>query len=341
MIDVIELIPSRDMRQALREEGRQFTDMEKASLIHNLPLPPNRRRELLQDLAAETEDERLRAQLGYALEKEQRQMDWFRDVSEGCVFGVQICGEDYPNDSVEAYFATFETAFKFGCGQDAPFKVCKWRVLPAIPPKRDFGSPGDCGFMKFDADGSLVFTCLWETGADESLKNNGQWAPWPVGDENESWPNFLFFEDRWVDLPNLYELGDFVRVLDDRVGCDQRAHDWAMVEADPDGWESFRQRANVWLADVEAGRESADHVLADFSDMQVPVEVPCKDGTFVHYHINPMFLERWTKNLEDSDDAELMQMAQWIARGECSLDWASQVFKKRIEAAAMIESSKR
>ena len=31
MIDVIDLIPSKDLRQALRESGREFTDIEKAT----------------------------------------------------------------------------------------------------------------------------------------------------------------------------------------------------------------------------------------------------------------------------------------------------------------------
>lgn len=333
MVDVIELIPSQDMQRALREEGRRFTDMEKASLIHNLHLPSERRRELLQELAAETKDARLRAQIEYALEKEQRQLDWFSNVTEGYVFGVQLHDEEEPGDDpVAAYFATFATAFKFGRAQGCPFGICKWSVAHEVPQTDEWAMSGERGSIEFDADGRLESAWLWETGAGESLEG-GRFAPWPVGGEHERWPNFLFFEDRWVDLPNLYRLGDFVRVLDDQAGYGQQIHDWAMVEVDTVRWEEFRQRANAWLADVEAGRIPDDRVLADFSDMQVTVELPCKDGTFVHAHVNPMFLERWTKKPEADDDAELMQMAQWIAQGECSLDHASRVFKERFEAS--------
>lgn len=333
MIDVIELIPSQDLRQALRDAGRQFTDMEAATIIHNLDLPPARRRALLQQLANETQDERVRAQITFRLTQEQQQLDWFRTVTEGCVFGTQELDEEYPSEAMEAYFATYDLAFEFGLTLDKPFEIHKWRILQELPAEARW-YPGSCGSIRFSAAGELELTSLWETGADESLQDTVQWAPWPVGTEEEHWPNFLFFEDRWVDLPNLYDAGDFVRVLDAQARHLDAAYDWAVVDTRQEPWQSYRERVNAWLADVEAGREDAKGVLADFSDMQVTVEIPRKDGTFTHDHINPMFLERVTEEAPaGSEEAQLREVARAAVRDEASLDWLSSVLKKRILAA--------
>ncbi len=339
-MDIIELIPSRDLRQTLREEGRQFTDMETATIIHNLHLPLKQRRDLLEQLAAETADERLRAQIAYSLDKEQRERDWFREASEGYAFGVQVHDEAHQgDDSVDVFFAEYETAHEYGCAQGFPFKMSKWKLFQELPKKKYWGSESERGSMTFNAQGELESSWLWETGADESLKG-GQFAPWPVGTEEESWPNFLFFEDRWVDLPNLYELGDLVRVVGGQAKYIQPAYDWAIVEADHEPWEQFRHRVNGWLAEVEAGRESADRVLADFTDMEVTVEFPCQDGTFTHHHISPLFLERVDSEApEGSVEAKLQQMAQWMVRGECGIDWFSQALKRRIHAAELEENA--
>lgn len=205
MIDVIDLIPSKDLREALRESDRAFTDMEKAAIIANLELTPSRTYGLLQQLRDETTDENLREQ-------------------------------------IQAY---------------------------------------------------------------------------------------LYFEDRWIDLPNLYEQGDIVRVLGRVTGCIDEAYDWAVVAADGPGWDERSARIRCWLRDIEAGVEKPERSLGDCSDMQITLEFPCKDGTFELDHINPMFIERWEGSAE-CDEAELMQMAARAVRGECSLWWTSRVLKKSI-----------
>lgn len=205
MIDVIDLIPSKDLREALRESDRAFTDMEKATIIANLELTPSRTYGLLQQLRDETTDKNLREQ-------------------------------------IQAH---------------------------------------------------------------------------------------LYFEDRWIDLPNLYEQGDIVRVLGSVAGYIDEAYDWAVVDADRPGWDERSSRIRSWLRDIEAGVEKPEGSIGDCSDMQITLEFPCKDGTFEHDHINPMFIERWEGSAE-GDEAELMQMAAWAVRGECSLWWTSRVLKKSI-----------
>lgn len=51
------------------------------------------------------------------------------------------------------------------------------------------------------------------------------------------WPHYRYFEDHWIDLPNLHEQGDIVRVLGRVAGCIDEAYDWAVVGADRPGWD--------------------------------------------------------------------------------------------------------
>lgn len=264
MIDVIDLIPSKDLREALRESDREFTDMEKATIIVNLELTPSRTYGLLQQLRDETTDENLREQIQACLDSKDRALDAFRNGSEGC-----------------------------------------------------------CDCLKFDAEGELAIM-----GALDPAEDNGpQFLPNITC--KGKWPHYLYFEDRWIDLPNLYEQGDIVRVLGRVAGCIDEAYDWAVVDADRPGWDERSVRIRSWLRDVEAGAEEPKGGLGDCSDMQIALELPCKDGTFEHDHINPMFVERWEGGAE-CDEAELMQMAAWAVRGECSLWWTSRVLKKSI-----------
>lgn len=331
MIDVIEMIPSKDMRKALRESNREFTDMEKATIIANLRLKKQRERELLEELLEETEDADLREQVRYSLKTEERLIERFRSIAEGHVFGVQVYDDEFPDDdSIQAYFASFDVAHEFGVGQRMPFCIRKWEVRKRTPEEHilTFGNrdsiDGDCGMMKFDSTGELVSVGLWDE-SDEEM----QWGPDILCGE---WTHYLFYEFRWIDLPDLYEQGDIVHILGDEAAYIDPAYDWAVVSTDRSGWEERSERIKSWLEEAKGNERNAEDALADFSDMQIMVEVPCKDGTFKHDHINPMLLERVTTDAK-GEEAELRQMASWAAKGECGLEWISRILKKRILTA--------
>lgn len=231
MIDVVEMIPSKDMREVLRKQGRVFTDMETATLVHNLCLPRKRRRELLEQISNETQDERLRAQISFSLKDEQQKEEWFRATTEGCVFGVREMDEECPTEAMDALFSTFELAFTYGLVMGNPFEIHKWRALQELPAKENW-CPSTRGSMRFAANGTLESSSLWATDDDDPMDDRPLFAPWPVGTKEENWPNYQFFEDRWVDLPNPYDRGDLVRVLDGYASYIDPAYEWAVVNCD-------------------------------------------------------------------------------------------------------------
>lgn len=326
VMDVIDLIPSNDMREALREDGRVFTDMEKATIIHNLRLGPERTRRLLEQLEAETDDDVLREQLRCILAEGDRLMRRFREDDEGYAYVVTLYDdESQPTDGLgSVYFDSFSLAYEFGRAQKVPFEVSKWHVYDRIPEGSVRECITDVGTLVFDETADLTDDDLWDMDISEPQRAS-------VMTSGEECPYYMHFWHRWLDLPNLYERGEIVRVLDKLPSYIHPAYDWAVVNVDPEGWEEHRQRVNDWLAEVEQDEGAAHDGLADYSDMQILVEFPCKDGTFMHAHINPMFLERDGREAA-GDEAELRQMASWAAKGECGLDWISSVLKKRMLA---------
>lgn len=141
-----------------------------------------------------------------------------------------------------------------------------------------------------------MFEDLWE-----ELDEETQW--WPEILRGE-WPHCFFYESRWMDLPDLYELGDIVRVLRDKTAYIDPAYDCAVVSTDRAGWEERSKHIKEWLEEAKGNQRNAECALADYSDMQIMVQIPCKDGTFKHDHINPMFLERVSLDAE-GEEAEL------------------------------------
>lgn len=336
MIDIIEMIPSKDMRDVLREQGRVFTDMEKATIIHNLDLAPLRRRKLLEELLSEAEDVDLREQLQYSLADEEYLNARFREVAEGYVFGVNVRDEEVHDDgSVDAYFSNFLAAFGYGSASDCAFRIQKWQVHDVAPHGEWWKHDGDCGWMEFDKSGEMTESWLWH---EDDETDKPQFAPNII--MGKRWPHCLYFEDRWVSLPNLYKLGDIVRVLGRTASYIDPAYDWAVVnvENNNDEWAALDERATKELQAIEAGTLKPEGLVPDYSDVQLTVEFPCKDGTFIHDHINPLFLERVTEDApKGSAEAKLREMATWAVRGECSLEYTSDVLKENILAAQAIQ----
>lgn len=72
----------------------------------------------LEELLEETEDADLREQLRYSFKTEERLMDRVRIIADGHVFGVQVYDDEFSDDdSIQAYFVSFDIAHEFGVAQ--------------------------------------------------------------------------------------------------------------------------------------------------------------------------------------------------------------------------------
>lgn len=90
---MFELIPSKDMRKYLGEQGREFSDFEKATLTYNSR--GHKKSEIeqaLQELAQSTKDEKLMRQINKKFKDDKRRLEAFINRRDGYAYhltGVQ------------------------------------------------------------------------------------------------------------------------------------------------------------------------------------------------------------------------------------------------------------
>lgn len=317
MIDVIELIPSRDMRRALRESGRVFTDMEKATIIHNRGLPSFLRRKLLEELASETDDELVREQLRWTLDEERRMLDWAGKTGENCLLAVRKTYASNLEDQFGTYFPdTYdgeEAATALGRSFIAPFQVMQWKM---IPDGGAFFFSGRCQFYK----------------ADGHMTASGFIEPPPL--MRGRWPSYFHFENRWIDLPNLYECGDVVRICWGVACRSNMATDWAVTDVDAACEEEKRQRMRELFRRLEAGDEGLlwrprDEFLSIFH-LQVLVRyfATNTDTSLDFDYVNPMFLEKKVEGSPDDAGPNLRKELQGLRQREYEQGQVSDVLRR-------------
>ena len=183
MLDILELIPSKDVREHIKKTGRVFTDFEKAAIIYNLKLPILERNEHLQKIADTTEDTVLRAQILERIESDQDAIRRFQEDSNGFIYRL--------DPSVYATFFTdaslaYETGMQL---RGDSFQIVKCPVAhESVSEVRS----QDIATMKYQ-DGSLI-----ELGEYDSYED--------CCDPSR-------FEHAYVDIPSPFEAGDIVQAI--------------------------------------------------------------------------------------------------------------------------------
>lgn len=320
---MIEFIPSKDVRAYAAEVGWEFSDMDKASLVHHLDLPCEREFAALEELKGELSDEKVIAQIDSYLAYERGRLAVARRSGAGFVFVLVYKDEDDELEYPQGYFADVETARRFGKSAGVEFTVEKHRMLgegepeperagallvnPAFVPDASVDElvilPDDpdlalidaeVAWMRFSADGELLrFWC----GEGEPLPETREEVERVFGRDT--------FENAYVEMPNPFEAGDIVRLvgpghLDGRIG---------IVETSQEQWKEYDERQRTKLADV-----------CDFSDAQIVVETWREEGGFVHEHVQPVYIERYEVP-EDAPEREVLLCASDLAAGRGGLDW--------------------
>lgn len=70
--NMIELIPSKDVRECIVKTKRTFTDFQKAAIIYNLCLPFEKMTQALMELGNTTRDEKLKKQLNERMQYDEK-----------------------------------------------------------------------------------------------------------------------------------------------------------------------------------------------------------------------------------------------------------------------------
>ena len=301
---------SKDVREYMEQNGLSFTDFEKAALIHNFGLPVLERLELLQKLAEKTEDEVLKDQIREKIAVDQENLDAFRDNTEGYVYAVELEDED-GDRYCDAYFSTPARAFDYGMekNEGRKFRIQKHLIIGyhGQEPKKGKGYRNP--WLMKDA---TIEECVTESDSDRKMMAEASYSKdgvlqffWSTEIERTDEEHLKrsydpeSYENAFIPFPNPFEMGDIVQVVGEKGP--------GIVSTSQLEWQKFLER-------VEAG------LYVDFSDASIIVDFLQDNGTIMHGHICPVYLERYQPNKGD-DDYNLLIAGQAVLRGQCDLDW--------------------
>lgn len=113
-----ELIPSKDVRDYLKEREHIFSDSEKATLIYNSDWSRPEKHEALSELGSVTADLELKKQIAERNQWNERCLEKIKDNSEQHVYKLEIWGEEDHEYMDTGIFATWELAEDDACDSE-------------------------------------------------------------------------------------------------------------------------------------------------------------------------------------------------------------------------------
>lgn len=288
-----ELIPSKDVRKYLAEQGREFSDFEKATLIYNHPgLDLSGKEQALKELAKSTQDERLMRQINERIEKNKRYLEAFINHRDGFIY-VLVDNQELN----EGYFASYIIAKKYGLESHAPFSVKKVRLVSEekqSAPLHDENSECSaeeypCGEVCHDEGGNIKR--FWDVELDES----------PVRSFTPE--DRARFELSYMDIPYPFRTGDIVRVIgSDKIGV-------VMGPRSETEYQDWREKFNKMKTDGSI----------DYRDCAVTVDFIDDTGKFSHSHPMPIWLE-YAELSDDNPRKEALECARDLLIGNGSFE---------------------
>lgn len=272
----IELIPSKTVREYIIRENIDMTDAQWATIIYNLDLDMEKKHDLLKELAEETIDVELNKQIQERIEYDKKCMASIEN-SKGCFYEVSIEGEE--EWETIGYFATLELAKKYGMQKQVRFEVKKYEIV-TTEDKEDC----DCKLagLGYDKEGGMQYFYITE---EEKVNKRGR------------------FEDKFIEIPNPFEIGDIVRI----IGSDECL---GIVETSQEEWKKYLQRV----------RET--NVTDDWVDVAITCCCFNEDLEAFHDHINPIFLEKVEgEEIGEGVIGELLQAGSDLMKGKGALSY--------------------
>lgn len=275
---MIDLIPSKDVRNYIIETGRKFTDFEKAAILYYLELPFYEKQEQLQKIADATDDSNLRAQIAERIEIDTACINMFIKCNQGFMYAVVRYRYDEPD--ICGYFGSVDLAYKHGMKQGCKFDIKKFQIMcfddsdvilpkcyrnPYLSLSKEFAEcfdemeyDGDAiATLSYDEDGILLDYYSQELRSSDAELLYHFFSP-------------MRFENAYVDIPNPFEKGDRVKVV--------TTGEQGIVITSQQEW-AFEQ------ALVASG------IVYDFFDVCITVDLE-ENGQCNREHICHLFLER-------------------------------------------------
>ena len=176
--DIMDLIPSRDMRQYLKETGYRFTDRERLSIIYWRVRLLEEFRFRMQDFIRTAEDEILIEDVKTCLAELDRYVAAFQQKAEtGKEIFRTILSYDDGSTKGEQFSCDYLTAFGYGLQFGDDFMIERLRISDSAESKETDPVTME---LSFDRDGRIRVPedkIIWKNIPD--IFNGVVWAPIP------------------------------------------------------------------------------------------------------------------------------------------------------------------
>ncbi len=274
---MIDIIPSKQMKEYLREMGFIFSDHQKATLIWNASQYTwCEKLEALKELAKQTSDEIVKQQVQERVQYEEKCFDIFQDNSSNIYIYIVSNMEEEEEYSLKSE-AAISYAKEQAIKNKETYMVYKQLLLmtkdrPTTIKSNIQVNPNVFSEVEFLEEekyncGPIAHITINSNGEMESIYSN------ELSNEEDDKVSIFKqerFEDKFIPIIFPFEKGDIVKYIP--------TGEYGVVKLSQEQWKQFLEK-------VEQG------LYVDFIDMSIVVVFLTEEGYWSHKHINPLELE--------------------------------------------------
>ena len=318
---MVEFVPSAYMRKYIEETGWNFSDLEKAALVHNLPdLSLEAEFEALRELAGELSDEAVIVQIEEYISRETERLEDLSRGGDDIVFSV-ISWDDDGCKEMHGLFRNWENARKRGRALGREHKIGKHLLLDGqteIPESFGLLNP-----FVFDEMPTEELICHHGDGSgklgEATISPSGElmffWLQEPVPETREEIEadfDTRLFTNAFVVLPNPFEIGDIVRCIPSGQYPEGRT---GVVAISQQNWKRYLELAQ-------------GNPACNFFDSTTTIDFINDNGEVYHDHVPTTVLEPYKPGKDDPDGELLDAMSHLLRRG-AGLEWFLIAYNRR------------
>ena len=251
MIDIADLIPSKDVRQYMEKQGRVLTDFEKATLVYNHSGMKYEEKMLkLKEIMVTTDDTELKRQIQERIDYAERCIRAFYVRGENEFYEVSVGVPD--EDARHVYYMFADDAIEKAKGMHEAFSIHKVKSDYDGKDQQEDDYREVQSALYYDAEGILCG--YYSTEVERCIVSQFE------SDKER-------FENAFIEIPYPFRNCDFVRVI-----CNDALEDEICII------ECFREE------DEEAVKEKK-LTYYDYSDVSLRVAYIYGAARFGHEHV--------------------------------------------------------
>lgn len=277
-VTIAELIPSKDVREYLEEQGRVFTDFEKATLIYNhTGMSYTEKAVHLKGLMEQTENETLKEEIQDRLSYDELCLSRFFENNGDYIYELQVYDPEDETSYEQGYYKSGAVAV--GCGKKFRENFSVHKILLLTEEKE----PEECrsdyaSTVYFDNQG--LVRGYYSSEVEWTAKKP------EIASER--------FENAYIKIPHPFSNGDFVRIRNN----DRLEDEICIVECYNSVFDEERENASCY----------------DFGDASLRVAYIYGAARFGHEHVKIVDVE-FARPKEDDLKYRLLCCAQSLVQG--------------------------